>query len=89
MGQEIGIENATTTLDGKVAFHLCYPSSGKMVLDFTPPANGVDLVARFPIESGQKIASARVDGHAAGNVSADTVTVKHAHAPVHIEVEFQ
>jgi hypothetical protein len=89
MGQEIGVENATTTLGGKLGFHLRYPGPGKMVLNFTPPASGVDLVARFPIDSGQKIVSARVDGRAVSGFSRDTLTVKHAHAPVRIEVEFQ
>jgi hypothetical protein len=89
VGQEIGVENAPTALGGKIGFHLRYPSSGRMALDFTPPASGLDLVAHFPIESGQKIASARVDGRAIATFAGDTVTVKQAHAPIRIEVEFQ
>jgi len=89
VGQEIGVGDAPTTLGGKISFHLRYPSAGKMTLDFMPLANGVNLVARFPIESGQKIASARIDGRSVTTFSDDTVSVKHAHAPIRIEVEFQ
>lgn len=89
VGQEIGVENASTTLGGDVSFHLHFASAHKMNLQLTPPANGIDVVARFPIAAGQKITSVRVNGQTAASSTDNTVTVKSAHGPTEIDVEFQ
>lgn len=88
VGQQISIENASTVLGGNVSFRLLFPSANTMVLELTPPASGMDVVARFPIASGQSITSVRVNGRTTSNSGDHTVTVVHAQEPTRIEVGF-
>jgi hypothetical protein len=88
LGERISVQNAPVTFGGKVSFHLTYPKPGRMVLTLTPPAQPVDLRARFPIAQGHGIKSATVDGKPVKTFSKSEVFVQQVKTPVTIQVEF-
>ena len=88
-GESIRVQNAPVTFGGSVSFRLRYPEPGRMVLNFTPPPQPVNLAARFPIGEGRRIKSAQVNGKPVKTFSESQVSLHGVAAPVTIGIKFQ
>jgi hypothetical protein len=87
-GEEIALRNAPTTLGGAVSLRLTYPAEGRMVLEFDPPQSPVDVLARFPLPDGARIAAVRIDGRSVAPPAGARLTLEKVAGPTRIEVEF-
>jgi len=76
-------------LGGKVSYTLRYPVAGKMVLDLTPPAGSTEVVVHFPLNQGQEVTAARVNGQPVLTVSGSTLTLTKTVGPVRVDVAIE
>ena len=87
-GESISVRGAPTMLGGKVSYTLSYPLAGKMVLDLTPPGS-TEVVVHLPLNQGQRVTSARVNGQPVSTVSGSTLTLTKTVGPVHVDIAIE
>jgi len=89
VGESISVQGAPTMLGGKVSYTLRYPVAGKMVLDLTPPAGSTEVVVHFPLNQGQEVTAARVNGQPVSTASGSTLTLTKIVGRVRVDIAIE